>query len=365
MYNWQHKEWPEFIYKADKLQETAILFAQECGLVNGLVLGLNEELKQETFLEILTSEAIKTSEIEGEYVSREDIMSSIKNNLGIKPELTVKDKRASGIAKLILEVNRDVNQQLNLEQILNWHKILMEYDPKINGGQWRKGIEPMQVISGAYGREVIHYEAPPSENVPAELENFMDWYHRSELPVNDHISKALLKSAIAHLYFESIHPFEDGNGRIGRALAEFTLFQGLKNVAFLSMSKTIEQDKNKYYDQLKSAQRSLEITDWINYFAEMILAAQKDAKELIQFTLKKARFYDQYKNQLNERQLKAIQRMLKNGADGFEGGMTARKYTGITKTSKATATRDLQELHDRGIFTQEGAGRSIRYQLDL
>jgi len=365
MYNWQHKEWPEFTYKIDRLHDIAILFAQEFGLVNGLVLGLNEELKQETVIEILISEAIKTSEIEGEYMSREDVMSSIKNNLGIMPAVIVKDKRASGIAKLMLEVNQDMNQHLNLEKILSWHKILMDYDPKVNAGEWRKGTEPMQVVSGAYGREVVHYEAPPSENVPAEIENFMNWYHDSEFPVKDHISKALLKSAIAHLYFESIHPFEDGNGRIGRLLAEFTLSQGLKSSALLSMSKTIEQDKNKYYDQLKLAQSSLDITDWVNYFAQLILDAQKDAKELIQFTLRKARFFDQYGKQLNERQLKAIQRMLENGINGFEGGMTAKKYIDITKTSKATATRDLQELHKWGVFIQEGAGRSVKYKLVL
>ena len=365
MYNWQRKEWPKFTYTVDKLHEIAILFAQEFGLVNGLILGLNEELKQETLLEILISEAIKTSEIEGEYMSREDVMSSIKNNLGVKPTVLVKDKRASGIAKLMLEVNQDINQVLNLDSILGWHKVLMEYDPKINAGEWRKGAEPMQVISGAYGREIVHYEAPPSENVPAEMGNFIDWYIHSELPVNDHISKALLKTAIAHLYFESIHPFEDGNGRIGRSLAEFTLSQGLQSSALLSMSKIIEQDKNKYYDQLKSAQRSLDITDWIDYFAQLILDAQKDAKELIQFTLKKAKFFDKYGKQLNERQLKAIQRMLENGNAGFEGGMTAKKYIAITKTSKATATRDLQDLHEMGVFAPEGAGRSVRYELVL
>lgn len=365
MYNWQYKEWPNFSYSVEKLQEIAVLFAQELGLVNGLVMGLNEELKQETVLEILISEAIKTSEIEGEYMSREDVMSSIKNNLGIKPTVLVKDKRASGIGKLILVINRDIDQSLDLEKICFWHKILMEYDPKINVGEWRKGIEPMQVVSGAYGKEIVHYEAPPSANVPAEMESFIDWYTHSELPVKDHISKALLKSAVAHLYFESIHPFEDGNGRIGRALAEFTLSQGLQSSALLSMSKTIEQDKNKYYDQLKFAQRSLDITDWVNYFAQLILDAQKEAKELIEFTLKKARFFDQYATRINERQLKAIRRMLENGTAGFEGGMTAKKYVAITKTSKATATRDLQELYEMGVFAQEGAGRSVRYELVL
>lgn len=365
MYNWQRKNWPNFTYSVDKVQEIAVLFAQEYGLVNGLVLGLNDELKQEALLEILISEAIKTSEIEGEYMSREDVMSSIKNNLGIKPVVVVKDKRASGIAKLMLETNQDITRDLSLDKIRNWHKILMEYDPKVNAGEWRKGAEPMQVISGAYGKEVVHYEAPPSSIVQLEMEGFMAWYVKPELSVNDSISKALLKSAIAHLYFESIHPFEDGNGRIGRALAEFTLSEGLQSSTILSMSKIIEQDKKQYYDQLKFAQRSLDITDWINYFTQLILDAQKDAKELIHFTLKKAKFFDQHANQLNERQLKIIQRMLENGTAGFEGGMTAKKYVAITKTSKATATRDLQELYEIGVFIQQGAGRSVKYELVL
>ena len=365
MYNWQRKEWPEFTYNVDELHEIAIVFAQELGLVNGLFQGLNQALKREAMLEIIISEAIKTSEIEGEYMSREDIMSSIKNNLGITPSVIVKDKRAPGIAKLILEVSQDINHTLTLEKMLSWHKILMEHDPKVNAGKWRTGAEPMQVVSGAYGRETVHYEAPPSENVPIEMENFMNWYRHSELPAKDLISKALLKSAVAHLYFESIHPFEDGNGRIGRALAEFTLAQGLKIPIFLSISKTIEQERNQYYHQLKSAQRSLDITDWINYFAKIILDAQKETKALIAFTLKKSKFFDQYGKQLNERQLKAINRMLENGPDGFEGGMTAKKYIGITKTSKATATRDLHQLYEWGIFVPEGAGRSVRYELIL
>jgi len=365
MYNWQHKEWPNFIFSIDKLQELAILFAQEVGLTNGLFLGLNEELKQEALLEILITEAIKTSEIEGEYMSREDVISSIKNNLGIKPIVAVKDKRVSGIARLMLDVNRDLNQPLTLAKICNWHQTLMEYDPKINAVQWRKGEAPMQIVSGAFGREIIHFEAPPSAQVPAEMEKFIVWYNHTTLPVKGHISKALLKAAIAHLYFESIHPFEDGNGRIGRVLSEFTLSQNLKSAALLSISKTIEQHKAKYYDQLKFAQRGLDITDWITHFTQQILAAQIDAKELIRFTLKKARFYDQYTKQLNERQLKVIQRMLENGTAGFDGGMTAKKYIAIAKTSKATATRDLQELQEIGAFLQGGAGRSVSYALVL
>jgi Fic family protein len=364
-YNWQLKEWPNFRYSVEKLQQISIAFAQEFGIINGLVLGLTEKLKQETLLEILIEEALKTSEIEGEYMSREDVMSSIKNNLGLQQSLPVKDKRALGIAKLIVEVNKSIDLPLTLDLLCYWHQVLMEHNLHLNAGSWRQGKEPMQIISGFYGREVIHYEAPPSINVPEEMEKFIQWYCNSELPVKDNISKGLLKSAIAHLYFESIHPFEDGNGRIGRALAEFTLSQTLNSLLILSFSKTIEKEKKLYYEQLKLAQRSLDITEWVNYFSKIILDAQKDAKELVQFTLMKAKFFDQYGNQLNERQMKVINRMLENGIEGFEGGMTAKKYIAITKTSKATATRDLQILYEFGVFTQAGSGRSVSYQLKL
>ena len=365
MYSWQHKDWPKFTYSVDKLQEISISFAQEIGVVNGLVMGINEELKQEALLDILISEAIKTSEIEGEYMSREDVMSSIKNNLGLQEYIPAKDKRVAGISTLTTEVNQSVGQELTTEMICHWHNLLLEYNKNINAGLWRTGVEPMQVVSGAYGKEVVHYEAPPSERVPNEMEQFIEWFHRAELPVKDIISNAILKTAIAHLYFETIHPFEDGNGRVGRALAEFTLSQSLGSPVILSLSKTIEKRKKQYYEQLKIAQRDLDITEWINYFAQVILDAQIDAKEGIQFTVLKAKLFDKFGSFLNDRQLKVVNRILANGVDGFEGGMTAKKYMAIAKTSKATATRDLQHLHEMGMFSQEGAGRSVRYQLHI
>lgn len=363
MYNWQYKEWPHFNYSTEELQPISIAFAKELGSVNGLMTGLSEALKQETLIEILISEAIKTSEIEGEYMSREDVMSSIKKNLGLNDDKLVRDKRVSGIAKLMTTIRKSANERLTIEMILYWHEILMEGFPKISMGAWRKGLEPMQVISGAYGKEIVHYEAPPSDSVPKEMEKFVQWFHQDAFDVKDEITKALLKAAIAHLYFESIHPFEDGNGRIGRALAEYTLSYELKSPVLLSISKVIEKSKKQYYEALKLAQSNLNITEWVYYFGQVVLDAQRDAKELVEFTVKKAKLFDQYKAVLNERQLTAISRMLENGIQGFEGGMTAKKYMKIAKTSKATATRDLQHLCEIGLFQQVGAGRSVRYEL--
>lgn len=363
MYNWQYKEWPHFNYSTEKLQPISIAFAKELGNVNGLITGLNEELRQETLIEILISEAIKTSEIEGEYMSREDVMSSIKKNLGLKDDKVVYDKRVAGVAKLMTTVRENAKEELTVKMILYWHEILMGGFPKINAGSWRKGQEPMHVISGAYGKEIAHYQAPPSDRVSNEMEMFVKWFHKDNLSVNDEVTRALLKASIAHLYFESIHPFEDGNGRIGRALAEYALSHELKGPVLLSISKVIEKGKKDYYQALKLAQSGLDITEWIYYFGQVILDAQKAAKELIEFTVKKTRLFDQYKSLLNERQLKVINSMLENGTQGFEGGMTAKKYMAIAKTSKATATRDLLYLNETGILHQTGAGRSVRYKL--
>ncbi len=175
------------------------------------------------------------------------------------------------------------------------------------------------------------------------MEQFVQWYNKNTFPLKGEVAEAVLRSAVAHLYFESIHPFEDGNGRIGRAIAENALSQSLGRPVMLSLSKITERNKGAYYDALKNAQGTMEITNWVNYFAAVILEAQRDARAIVQFTLKKAKFFDRYKHKLNERQLKAVNKMLE----------------------KATATRDLQELQVMGVFVQEGAGRSIRYQLNV
>ena len=363
MYNWQYKEWPNFTYSLENIQGLAISFAEELGLVNGLITALNDDLKQETLIEIMISEALKTSEIEGEYMSRIDVMSSIKRNLGLNDATKVSDKRVAGVTTLMTEVRESFTTDLSIEMIQHWHKVLMDSFSNIHAGQWRQGDEPMQVVSGAHGREIVHFEAPASVDVPQEMKIFVQWFNNSEFASLDKVSRSLLKSSITHLYFESIHPFEDGNGRIGRALAEYALSYSLKSPVLLSISKVIEKNKKGYYEALKIAQTSLEITEWIFYFSNVILSAQIEAKQLVEFTVKKVKFFDRFKNLLNERQLKVINRMLEAGMDGFEGGMTAKKYMAITKISKATATRDLQYLNEIGALNLVGAGRSVRYEL--
>ena len=364
-YNWQHPDWAKFIFEDSVLDSLCVNFALETGELKGLVDSLSTEIQQETILQFMISEAIKTSEIEGEFFSRQDVMSSIKKNLGIGVAFgQIRDKNAQGIGKLMVEVRNFYAEKLAESTLKQWHAILMEYSKRVIPGEYRTGNEPMQIVSGAFGKEIIHFEAPPSKQVSFEMKKFIEWYNDFEVKPTD-IKNILIKTSISHLYFESIHPFEDGNGRIGRAIAEKCLSESLNRPVLMSISSTIDQNKKRYYESLKQAQRTLEITDWIFYFSSLVLESQKNAKQTVLFTLNKTKFMDKFKSEMNERQSKAVLKMFENGVSGFEGGMTAIKYVSITKTSRATATRDLQDLTEKNILTPRGEGRSRSYDLNL
>lgn len=364
-YNWQLPDWTKFIYNDAVIDVLCMDFALETGELKGLVDSLSIEIQQETILQFMISEAVKTSEIEGEFFSRQDVMSSIKKNLGIGDVFgSIRDKNAQGIGKLMVTVRKSYSEKLTEFTIKEWHAILMEYSKRVNPGEYRTGEEPMQIVSGSYGKEIVHFEAPPSNQVSVEMKNFINWYNNFKIKPTD-IKNALIKTSISHLYFESIHPFEDGNGRIGRAIAEKCLSECLNRPVLMSISSIIEQNKKQYYESLKQAQSTLEITDWIFYFSTLILESQKNAKQTVLFTLSKTKFMDKFKSQMNERQVKAVLKMIENGVSGFEGGMTTIKYISITKTSRATATRDLQDLAEKSILTPRGEGRSRSYNLNL
>ncbi|WP_298740468.1 Fic family protein [uncultured Chitinophaga sp.] len=366
LYNWQQPDWPDFKFDPGKIENILLAFAQETGHVSGMLNMLPEALQQEAITNTLIAEAIKTSAIEGEYISRQDVVSSIRNQLGlnISPD-PVKDKRAQGVSELVVDVRNTYKEELTKEKLFGWHKALLKHSRGINTGAWRKDEAPMQVVSGSVGKEKIHFEAPPSSRVPEEMDRFIQWFNDTAPGGKREITKASVRAAIAHLYFESIHPFEDGNGRIGRAIAEKALSQTIGRPVLLSLSATIERHKSAYYQALETAQRSNNITAWMNYFVGTVLEAQQQTRQLIDLTILKTRFFDRFKNNLNERQLKVIRKMLEAGPEGFEGGMTARKYISITRTSKATATRDLQELVELGALKSEGKTRSIHYSINF
>jgi Fic family protein len=366
IYNWQQPDWPEFRYDVSIVEEMLFEFAELTGHVGGMLKALPEAVQLEAVIDLMVAEAIKTSEIEGEYLSRQDVVSSIRNNLGLNqtPE-TTKDKMAQGAGELMADARKTYADILTEEKLFQWHRMLLKEQRQIDVGVWRSHEEPMQVVSGALGKEKVHFEAPPSSRIPDEMSRFIQWFNQTAPGGDNEIRKAPVRSAVAHLYFETLHPFEDGNGRIGRALAEKALSQTLGRPVLLSLSRTIEADKQAYYKALEQAQRSNDITSWVNYFVNVILTSQQQALTLIDFILKKSKFFDRFKSSLNERQTKAVKRMLDAGPEGFEGGMNARKYIAITKASKATATRDLQQLLELGAVIQEGGGRSTRYVLNI
>lgn len=367
MYNWQRNSWPHFNYKLVKMEEKLHQFAEKTGLITGLVKALPAHTKMNAIIEVMVAEAIKTSEIEGEYLSRKDVMSSIKNGLGLVDKHQAPDQKAKGIADLMVNLRLTYEQPLTRDQLFAWHTLLLGSEKNIKVGAWRDHPEPMQVISGALGKERVHFEAPPSEKIPEEMDRFIFWFNQSGPGGTAEIKQTPVRAAIAHLYFETLHPFEDGNGRIGRAIAEKALSQGVGRPVLLSMSKIIEANRKNYYTALETAQQSLEITAWLDYFVSVIVAAQQDTEDQVDFVLKKTMFFDRYRGQFSERQLKAINRVLEEGPKGFEGGINASKYGAITKVSKATATRDLQDLLAIGAIIPhgEGGGRSTRYQLAL
>lgn len=365
-YAWQQDDWPRFTFHLGEIEGSLLAFVQEAGTTSGLLEGLNDELREEAVIDLMISEAMKTSEIEGEMFSREDVLSSVKNRLSlINPPLKVSNQGAQGVADLIVKVRESFPQPLSEETLFEWHTLLMANDRFVSPGQWRTGTDPMQVVSGRIDKPKVHFEAPPSSQVATEMTDFIDWFNETAPDGKSPITHPVIRAGIAHLYFETIHPFEDGNGRIGRALAEKALSQGLRSPALVMLSSTIEAHRQDYYNALETAQRDNEITAWLSYFSKTVLESQRYAKEQIRFVLLQTKFFDRFRDQLNDRQLKAIKRMFEAGPKGFEGGMNPKKYISLTKTSKATATRDLQQLLSMGAFKKEGGGHSTRYHLEL
>lgn len=360
-------DWPEFRYLHSEFNDLLNTYYEKIGHVGGLIRGLDEKVRGQALVDLMVSEAIKTSEIEGELLNRTDVMSSIRSNLGlqIKP-VKIEDERAKGIADLTTNVHLNFERPLTKTNLLAWHKMLLIANiRKLKVGSYRTHSEPMQVISQVRGKLKVHFEAPDSKVVPKEMNRFLKWFNQEPSSYNTGLKNPIIRSAIAHLYFESIHPFEDGNGRLGRALSLKALSQSLGRPVLLSLSETIEANKKGYYRALQRAQRSNEITAWLYYFCQTILEAQTRFEDQIMFTLKKTKYFDHFKDDFSDRHLKVIRRMFEAGPSGFKGGMTAKKYIALTKTSKATATRDLSFLLKLGALIQAGGGRNVHYNLNL
>ncbi len=369
-FNWQLSQWPEFEYDLCSIQDEIYQYGKMAGMANGAVSQLSQELQYEAYVDLMVSEAINTSEIEGEHLNRKDVRSSIRNYLGLNssPE-RVGDVKAEGIAALMVSVRNNYQTLLTKERLFEWHTLLLHSNEDLLGrrydiGQWR--TDDMDIVSGPVGYEKTHYVAPPPEVVPVEMTRFIEWFNNTHPMHSDDKIPGPIRAAIAHIWFESIHPFSDGNGRIGRALSEVILAQDMHHPVLLSLSTEIEKNRKHYYEELSFASKTLNITQWIIWFVNTINKAQSHSKEMINHILRKSKFWDIHqKTLLNKRQKKVISKMFEAGPAGFQGGISAKKYTSMTKCSKATATRDLTELRKKSILIETGTGRGTKYDLNI
>ncbi len=366
IWNWQLKKWPHFSYDKEALKELEYRFSQNRGTVLGVLKHVHETSKDDLLVEILSEEAIKTSEIEGEVLNRESVQSSIKRNLGLKADKRKIPPAEYGISEMMVDLYLNYDKPLSHKQLFQWHEMITNGRRDLtNIGCYRTHEDPMQVVSGRLYEPKVHFEAPPSKQVPKEMEQFISWFNALHNETEKEGILPLAKAGIAHLYFVCIHPFEDGNGRIGRAIAEKSIALSINKPSLISLSHTIEANRKKYYNSLADNNTTLEITDWLVYFGQTILDAQENTLKRIDFLIEKTKFFDRYFSQINERQLKVIQRLFEAGHTGFEGGLSADNYKKIAKTSASTATRDLQDLIDKQILIKTGTLKHTRYFLNI
>lgn len=362
-WNWQQPKWANFECNTSAFKKAEETFLHESLKLIGATSIITEDEQNKFKVELMSEEALKSSKIEGELLSRDSVASSLLRQLGLAPELSdhqANDKE-KGIAALIVNNYQTFAQPLTHEMLFNWHLCVVEKSWLIKDiGKYRTSLEPMQVVSGYEGLYKVHFEAPPAQQIASEMDKFIQWFNDTAPNGKNELSP-LIRAGIAHLYFVSIHPFEDGNGRIGRAISEKALAQSLGKPALLALSHAIEKERAEYYKQLKAANKGLNIDNWLNYFSQTAIKAVEHAEKLIHFVLDKARLYDRMKGKLNERQNKVIGRILANGLDGFEGGLNAKKYMKMTGALERTATRDLQKLVELGVLTKTGERKGTRY----
>ncbi len=365
-WNWQQPDWPHFTWDRARLSVAEEQFLLSAGVAMGTAKHLGEDEHNQLMVELMSGEALTTSAIEGEVLNRASVQSSILRQLGLAPG---ENRRAmpaeQGIAEMMVDLYRTFSQPLSKETLFNWHRMVTSGRRDLaDMGRYRTSKEPMQVVSGPFGDARVHFEAPPSKQVAAEMRRFIAWFNRSA-PNGAEPLTAITRAGIAHLYFESIHPFEDGNGRIGRAIAEKATTQSFGRPVLICLATTMLAHQKRYYEALERSNRRNDITEWLVWFAETALEAQRRSIDLVEFLVAKTKLLDRLRGRTNERQQKALLRMFREGPEGFEGGMSAGNYSTITGASPATTTRDLVDLVEKGALIRTGERRHARYTLNL
>ncbi len=364
-WNWQLAHWPEFRYDEKALEDLEALFIRQTGKGAGVLQFIDEEDREKYVVEILTTEAMQTAEIEGEILNRDSVQSSVKKFLGLQFDPARRSPAEEGMARLTVDIYRRYNAPLTQELLSQMNALILAHRPDLDGrGRFRTHPEPMQVVSGSIGRRRVHFEAPPSEQVPREMEVFLQWFNANHR--QGKLSPVPLTLAgITHFHFINIHPFEDGNGRMARALTLKSVAMSMQQPVLLSLSARLSRQKKDYYAMLGKHNHSLDITEWLVWYGRLLVDAQKDAVERLEWMIRKIRFLNEKGNLMNERQRKVVLRLFDAGPEGFAGGLSAKNYRRIARTSESTATRDLQDLVQKGILFRKGERKATRYYLHL
>ncbi|MDF1547695.1 MAG: Fic family protein [Bacteroidales bacterium] len=363
MYLYKNQNWPIFEWNSEKLMPLLSYVRNKQGRLIGKMGAIGFELRNEANLEILTQEIIKSTEIEGEFLDREQVRSSIARRLGIEISgMVYSERNVDGIVDLMLDATRNYDKELNKERLFSWHISLFPTAQsgmyKIVAGNWRDdSTGPMQVVSGALGKEKVHYQAPPAAQIENEMRIFLDWFNLEQN------TDLVFKAAIAHLWFVTIHPFEDGNGRISRALSDMLLARSdEQSYRFYSMSAQIRKERSSYYDILEKTQRSgLDITNWLEWFLNCLMHAIENSEKLLEKIIYKHSFWLKHsKVNINDRQSKILNMLMED----FKGVLNTTKWAKIGKCSQDTALRDIQDLIEKGILAKSlQGGRSTNYEL--
>jgi len=359
----QKEDWPNFTWKSDAFVNLLSEARNLQGRLVGRMVSLGFDLRDEALLETLTLDVLKSAEIEGEFLSPEQVRSSIAQRLGMEfGGLVMSDRNVDGMVDMMIDATQNCFSPLTKERLFDWHAALFPMGRssifKITVADWRKGTKgAMQVVSGRPGNEVVHFQAPDASLIENEMKRFLTWFNQK-----DGID-LVIKAAVAHLWFVTIHPFQDGNGRITRALTDMLLAQSDHTTQrFYSMSARIRKDRKQYYEILEETQKgTLDITEWIKWFLNTLIKAIQSTDTILEKVLFKADFWNKHSETIiNERQKKMLNKLL----NGFEGKLTSSKWAKITKCSKDSAVRDINDLINKGMLQKEEAGgRSTSYEL--
>jgi len=365
LWNWQQLDWPKFRWDEKVFTKAEAAFLRGAGVLVGSAKHLDEDARQHLVVDAMSVEALTTSEIEGEMLNRASVQSSIQRQLGFLSDRRRVQPAEQGISELMVDLYRGVDGTLTEDQLFSWHRMVVSGRPDLRDiGRYRTSDEPMQVMSGASYAPKVHFEAPPSNLVLKEMKKFLEWFNGTT-PGTDSALTPLIRAGIAHLYFESIHAFEDGNGRIGRAIAEKALVQGVGQPIIVALARSILAHHSDYYKALEDANKTNDVTNWLRWFSAIALEAQYRTFAQIDFVIHKTKLLDRVNGRINARQEKVLMRMFLEGPEGFGGGMSAKKYSIIAETAPATTTRDLAGLVEVGALIRTGELKHTRYALNI